>query len=177
MRKSYNFNGNKFIIGNDEVKEFDIGLSSMIALSISKREVEKKNFDRIFKTIETLKKSGKKARKKLVITFEYDDVPDEIYTIKSIREWTKRLFEKYPYLLYFINHNFFNNADMLLACLSDVHMLKIKNSTDVQLNIEMKKQLYEHLLKSTAIYSLCTLQDSENNTDDILSTFQHIMRK
>jgi len=57
-----------------------------------------------------------------MITFMgYDNTPQEIYEIKSIRKFTEKLFRKYPYILYFIC-NFESNAGLLLACIADIKM-------------------------------------------------------
>lgn len=114
---------------NPSVKEIKAmiarGERVMMFYHISKEEVLNKDFRGIAKLINTLKTVGKGAKRSLMLTCNgYDDVTDELYEIKEVREFVQAMFDKYPYLLYYIT-DFTGEADVwLLNSLADeVHTI------------------------------------------------------
>ena len=95
---------------------------SLCMVGISKDEILTRDFRRLDEFIKLLRECKTKSCQKAMITFMgYDDTPQEIYEIQSIRRFVEKLFRKYPYILYFIN-NFESNAGLLLACIADIKM-------------------------------------------------------
>lgn len=65
-------------------------------------------------------KFGKRARGSAVIAFSgYDDIPDEVFEIKEVRDYVKQLFKKYPHILYYMSEDM-EAVNVLLSCLCDV---------------------------------------------------------
>jgi len=95
---------------------------SLCVLAISKDEILTRDFRRVDKFMKLLQECKISSRQKVMITFMgYDNTPQEIYEIKSIRKFAEKLFRKYPYILYFIC-NYESNAGLLLACIADIKM-------------------------------------------------------
>jgi len=95
---------------------------SLCVLAISKDETLTRDFRRLDEFMKLLHECKISSRQKVMITFMgYDNTPQEIYEIQSIRLFVEKLFRKYPYILYFIT-NFESNSGLLLACISDIRM-------------------------------------------------------
>ena len=95
---------------------------SLCVLAISKDETLTRDFRRLDELVKLLHECKTESRQKVMITFMgYDNTPQEIYEIKSIRRFVEKLFRKYPYILYFIT-NFESNSGLLLACIADIRM-------------------------------------------------------
>ena len=89
---------------SDQIKNIeDVEKVSLIFYSVSKREVDNKDFSRIRKSLEILKETGKKAKGKMVLSFSgYDDDIREVYMIPEIREFVRILWNEYKYIFYFL---------------------------------------------------------------------------
>lgn len=120
--------------------------TTIITTSISKTEVETKNFDNINIFFEIVKKFGDKVKNKVIITFSgYEKDLREIYEIPEVREYVRLLFERHPYLFYFlspIDINFLILTSVIYcSLLNDIliwkmHMLFFcKNSGKIFVNI------------------------------------------
>lgn len=113
-----------FDLNNPSVKQIKEIIASgqrpMMFYHISKEEVLEKNFKGIGNLLKTVTTVGKGAKRSLVITCNgYDDVTDELYEIPEVRDFVRGMFEKYPYLLYYIA-DFNEEIDhWLLCCLAD----------------------------------------------------------
>jgi hypothetical protein len=96
------------------------GRKPMMFYHISKEEVLAKDYKGIGRLLKTVTAVGKGAKRSLIITCNgYDDVTDELYEIKEVREFVRGMFDKYPYLFYYIA-NFSEEIDhWLLCCLAD----------------------------------------------------------
>ena len=100
---------------------------SLCVLAISKDEILTRDFRRIDEFMKLLHECKIESCQKVMITFMgYDNTPQEIYEIKSIRRFVEKLFRKYPYILYFIT-NFESNSGLLLACIADIRMQAVVN--------------------------------------------------
>lgn len=106
--------------------------SSIIVHNILKSEVDKKiftNTEYLFQRLESLKTE---AKGKLLMLFSgYDDNPEEIYSIFEIRSYMKELFDKYPYMFYYLSQ-----LDMtyktLFFCLCDVSVVAPVNQNTLK---------------------------------------------
>ena len=95
---------------------------SLCMVGISKDEILTRDFRRIDELVKLLREYKISSCQKVMITFMgYDNTPQEIYEIQSIRKFVEKLFRKYPYILYFIT-NFESNSGLLLACIADIRM-------------------------------------------------------
>lgn len=107
-------------ITSDQVKE-----NNIIGVSIERKDVEKKDFKMIDMVIQAFEKSKKEGKAKMFLTFNgYEDVMDEIYEIKDIREYVSMLFKRCPHIFYFLSP-FDNNNRIILSCLSDLTKVQI----------------------------------------------------
>lgn len=114
----------------EQVKRVEI-----ILYSASKREVVKRDFKRIEKSLEILKKAGKDAKGKLYLTFDgYNNDVREIYMIPEIRTFVKTIWEKYKYIFYFLTV-FDNNRSIIFACINEFKAFQDINTKKIKLHI------------------------------------------
>lgn len=131
--------------------------SNIVAFAISSNEVKNIDFRRLDMLIKNFEKCKKKGKQKLMLTFSgYEYISDEIYEIKEIRNYVKKMFNKYPHIFYFLTPFYFNNK-IILCCISNVEMfysgqrkdlstifinkeerIPIKLKIDVPLDVRMK---------------------------------------
>lgn len=101
-----------------------IKLEGYVFATIEREEIESLNINNFVSLIHDCRKTmGKSARQKILPMFSgYDHIPDEVYEIKEIRQWVGMVFEKLPYLLYYISTE--DQLDqLLLACILDVETI------------------------------------------------------
>lgn len=126
--------------------------TTIITTSISKTEVETKNFDNINIFFEIVKKFGDKVKNKVIITFSgYEKDLREIYEIPEVREYVRLLFERHPYLFYFLSPIDINNK-IFYACLSDIEVISIGE----------KKSLIRHAKEQTICESFLSYKYQED---------------
>ncbi|WP_145949518.1 hypothetical protein [Paenibacillus sp. Y412MC10] len=110
------------------MEEYMIDISSesglppgkLYLLQIAKSSIDKMSFDFIDKCLSHLHDQGSKTFGTVITMIDgYGDVADDIYAIPEIRNWTKALVRKYPYILYFINHSLDSHIN-LLSCIGDI---------------------------------------------------------
>lgn len=106
--------------------------SSVIVHNILKSEVEKKDFkntEYLFQRLQTIKTD---AKGKILILFAgYDDNPEEIYSILEIRSFMKDLFNKHPYMFYYITQ-LDATYRTLFFCLCDVNVIAPVNQNTIK---------------------------------------------
>lgn len=66
----------------------------------------------------------------------YDDDPREVYAIPEIRAFYQRLWERWPYWLYFCNLESENLMMMTMCCLDSMDALKVKGRAQVQVSLD-----------------------------------------
>jgi|LSQX01.2.fsa_nt_gb hypothetical protein len=165
----------------EQVTELDILSCEYIAVDISKEEVINKDYTHIDRVLKIFKKCKKHGRSKLIILFAFDDVPEEIYEIREIREWVSGLLKRHPYLFYFISGEM-QNFQMLIACLADLKIIKRASLTsseilkmlligqklpDIYIQLNLKPQLYRKITASIIKYGR-KIGDSERNISKVL---------
>lgn len=132
----------------------------MFAYSVSKREIISKNFERLRKNLEVLKKAGKDAKGKLYLTFEgYEDDEREIYMIPEIRDFVKNIWEEYKYLFYFLT-SFDNNKAIIFACINDFKAYQNNNTGITGLKI-----VYDEEVKLQTITAMTEFGITINDVD------------
>lgn len=96
------------------------GKKPIMFYHISKEEVLQKDYRAIARLLKTVTTVGKDAKRSLVLTQNgYDDVSDELYELQEVREFVRGMFDKYPYLLYYIADFNPEIDNWLLCCLAD----------------------------------------------------------
>jgi hypothetical protein len=120
----YELNKNQVIEGN------------LIHCAIHKSEVSNLDFDRINEAIEVFEECGKKARGKLVITFDgYENTQLEIFEIQDIRNYVEKMFKNHNNLFYFLS-NEQNSNKSILACLVETKKTQTNGSImNMQINL------------------------------------------
>lgn len=132
----------------------------MFAYSVSKREIISKNFERLRKSLEVLKKAGKDAKGKLYLTFEgYEDDKREIYMIPEIRDFVKSIWEEYKFLFYFLT-SFDNNKAIIFACINDFKAYQNNNTGITGLKI-----VYDEEVKLQTITAMTEFGITINDVD------------
>lgn len=97
----------------------------IVCIAVTKGEILSDKFVTIDTFIRELKKYGQRAKGKLMLTFSgYDDVPYEVFEIEEVRNYMARVFERYPFIFYFLTDLDMNNKT-ILACLCDVETLYV----------------------------------------------------
>lgn len=102
----------------------DILETEHLTVTISKKEVIENDLDKISYIFNLLKKCKKRGKQKLILNFEgFHDSNKEIFEIKEIRNFLEKVFNKYPYMFYFLS-SVENNNKLILACLCEVEVIK-----------------------------------------------------
>ena len=152
----------------EEIKDVkQVKKTQMIFYAVSKNEIIRKNYRRILRTLELLKKSGKDAKGKLMLTFDgYNDDKREIYMISEIREFVKYIYTKYNFLFYFLT-TLDNNRSIVYACINDYKA--IQNNNDVFLKIIYNEDIRIKTINSMLEYG--KLIDDLEEMQRIIFTF------
>lgn len=101
----------------------------LIVYEVLKEDLLAMRFDKIENLLKTLKKSGKSANSSLMIIFSgYDDVPDEVYEIPAIRNWTGELIKRNPEIFYYLNRDL-QGDQIFLSTLCDVESFHVGEAT------------------------------------------------
>lgn len=173
-------NGFEFKYDVYQLTDEEILNATFIVHQVTKREVVGKDLsscEYIFNKLRGLKKAG---RGKLVLLFSgYDDVPDEIYSIKEIRDFVLSLFEKYPHMFYYLSQKDASFRSIFL-CLCDFQSVSPAKKDDirdvifdnkeitlVQTQFEAPESIFNTLVSSTIKYGL-SMGDSETATNQVL---------
>lgn len=174
-----------------EVTVDSIVNSAGVMTNITREEVDRKDFTRFMKTLESFEAAGVKARGKMFLTFYgYDDDPAEIYEIQSIREWIQEAFKICPHLFYFVittqNYN-----SCILSCLGDLtktapmpfgepmtaleYRARGVEPPDVLIALKIPKELENQILKSIIDYGI-SIGDSEDNIMEMVHSLTKFFR-
>ncbi|MGD2351968.1 hypothetical protein ACP8H2_09475 [Bacillus subtilis] len=120
---------------NEIMKAINKGMNPLLVYKISKEEVlemDMKGLDKFFKVVDRV---GTPVRQSVVIMCDgYNDIPDELYQIPEVSKFVKKMFRRFPHILYYIN----NDTDSyfwMLACLADeVTSMKVGDYETTQLS-------------------------------------------
>lgn len=94
---------------------------ALIALDIPREATEAGDMKHLDIVIRQLELERNYAYKCLSITFNgYNDIPDEIYEIDTIRNWCVKAVNRYPHLFYFLTEEIGMGRDTFIPCISDV---------------------------------------------------------
>ena len=97
----------------------DMNFFDLIIHSVNKSEVINKNTNTLNRVLKSLRKDLIKSYCKIMIIFDgYDNDQREIYEIKEIRDYVRKLFDENNDLFYFITKMGSLNK-VILACISD----------------------------------------------------------
>lgn len=103
--------------------------NSLIVFQVEKEDISTLSLERAEKTLSTLKETGKPARGALAIMFSgYDDIPDEVFEIPAIREWSAKFVDRNPEVFYFLNREL-QSDQMILTTLCDVSSFHVGEAT------------------------------------------------
>jgi hypothetical protein len=107
-----------------EVTTDDILETDRLTITITKKEVIKNDIKKLSHIFNLMKKCKKRGKQKLIIHFSgFESTDKEIFEIQEIRDYIKKVFNKYPYMFYFLS-NIENNNRLILACLCRVDVIK-----------------------------------------------------
>lgn len=140
---------------------------------VLKKEILAGDITRLSKKIKNLEKEGKKSKGGLIILFDgYNYDPREIYQIPQIRNFVRKLYEKHPYFIYFMN-DADNNDYLLLACLGKLNNVSRNISglicPDITLSDEIKKKII------TAVIMNCYYDgESQESLEEKLEVLRYI---
>lgn len=160
----------------------DIENNHFVGITIAKSDVEKYSFANIEKTMKVLDMAGKKARNKVMFSFDgYNDIPDEIYEIPAIRKWINRFAERYPHFLYYTTLDIGDGPVALLGAIGDVESMwqgkpilapiyydKYEDVPKKQLRLTLSKEKQEQLIQGLKKYGE-KVKDEKGATEKILT--------
>lgn len=158
----------------------DIENNHFVGIAIAKSDVEKCSFVNIEKTMKVLDMAGKKAKSKVMFSFDgYNDIPDEIYEIPAIRKWMNRFSEKYPHFLYYTTFDIADGPVALLGAIGDVESMwqgkpifapiyydKYEDVPKKQIRITLAKEIKDQLIQGLKKYGE-KVKDEKGATEKI----------
>lgn len=121
---------------------------------LNKSYIEALDLQEIDKMLNVFKRHGiKKYRNNIVFQIDgYNDDPREIFEIPEIKAFFKKVFDKYPYMLYFLSDINANDA-WVLACLCNKHQTcSIVGKRNIDLKMQFDNNLLSQILNQTVAY-------------------------
>ena len=126
---------------NENLSELDL-----IFCSISRREIITEDIEKINEILTHLRVNASKSKQKLMITFEgYDNDQREVYEIKEIRKYVRKIFDYNQDLFYFITEIMTNNK-ILLACLGIPKYMKRVEDISVKLGYDIEDEIKRKIM-------------------------------
>lgn len=130
----------------------DMNFFDLIIHSVNKSEVINKNTNTLNRVLKSLRKDLIKSYCKIMIIFDgYDNDQREIYEIKEIRDYVRKLFDENNDLFYFITKMGSLNK-VILACISDFQQIKTIGREDVIVGYEVSKEVKGKILNALSMY-------------------------
>lgn len=130
----------------------DMNFYDFIIHSVTRKEVLKKDTYALNQILKSLRENLIKSYCKIMITFDgYDDDYREIYEIREIRDYVRKLFDENNDLFYFITKKG-SLSKVILACISDFQQIKTKDEEDVIVGYMVSKEVKEKILKALSLY-------------------------
>ena len=130
----------------------DMNFFDLIIHSVNKSEVINKNTNTLNRVLKSLRKDLIKSYCKIMIIFDgYDNDQREIYEIREIRDYVRKLFDENNDLFYFITKMGSLNK-VILACISDFQQLKTIGREDVIVGYEVSKEVKRKILNALSMY-------------------------
>ncbi|MBK1812456.1 chlororespiratory reduction 6 domain-containing protein [Clostridium sp. YIM B02505] len=121
---------------------------------LNKSYIEALDLQEIDRMLTVFKRDGvKKYKNNIVFQVDgYDDDPREIFEIPEIKAFYKKVFDKYPYMLYFLS-NVNSNDAWVLACLCNKHQTcSVVGKTNIDLKMQFDNNLLSQILNQTIAY-------------------------
>ena len=113
----------RMIVINNVTKNHIIE-ADYICLDITKQEVKNINLRRARQTLKAFEDTGKQGKNKLIIGFKgYENTSKDIYEIKEIRKYAKKLFDEFPHIFYFLSNVVYSRT-AFLHCLYDENAVR-----------------------------------------------------
>ncbi|GFP77723.1 chlororespiratory reduction 6 domain-containing protein [Clostridium fungisolvens] len=131
---------------------------------LNKSYIEALDLQEIDKMLNVFKRHGiKKYRNNIVFQIDgYNDDPREIFEIPEIKAFFKKVFDKYPYMLYFLS-NINSNDAWVLACLCNKHQTcSIVGKRNIDLKMQFDNNLLSQILNQTVAYMMQIHESSKS---------------
>ena len=130
----------------------DMNFFDLIIHSVNKSEVIHKDTNALNQILKSLRKDLIKSYCKRMIIFDgYDNDQREIYEIREIRDYVRKLFDENNDLFYFITKMGSLNK-VILACISDFQQIKAIGREDVIVGYEVSKEVKGKILNALSMY-------------------------
>ena len=130
----------------------DMNFFDLIIHSVNKSEVIKKDTNALNRVLKSLRKDLIKSYCKIMLIFDgYDNDQREIYEIREIRDYVRKLFDENNDLFYFITKMGSLNK-VILACISDFQQIKTIGREDVIVGYEVSKEVKGKILNALSMY-------------------------
>ena len=130
----------------------DMNFFDLIIHSVNKSEVIHKDTNALNQILKSLRKDLIKSYCKTMIIFDgYDNDQREIYEIREIRDYVRKLFDENNDLFYFITKMGSLNK-VILACISDFQQIKAIGREDVIVGYEVSKEVKGIILNALSMY-------------------------
>ena len=130
----------------------DMNFFDLIIHSVNKSEVIHKDTNALNQILKSLRKDLIKSYCKTMIIFDgYDNDQREIYEIREIRDYVRKLFDENNDLFYFITKMGSLNK-VILACISDFQQIKAIGREVVIVGYEVSKEVKGKILNALSMY-------------------------
>ncbi|GFZ32728.1 hypothetical protein CSC2_32540 [Clostridium zeae] len=131
---------------------------------LNKNYIEALDLQEIDKMLNVFKRTGiKKYKNNIVFQIDgYNDDPREIFEIPEIKAFFKKVFDKYPYMLYFLS-NINSNDAWVLACLCNKHQTcSIVGKRNIDLKMQFDNNVLSQILNQTVAYMMQIRESSKS---------------
>lgn len=121
------------------MKVINKGMKPFVMYKISKEEIETgdmKGLDKFFKTI--LRVGSPLRQSCSIICGGYDDIPDELYEIPEVVKFVKKMFRRFPYILYYISTET-ESDHWLISSMAD----SLTSKADIEIKKMNANQVFE----------------------------------
>lgn len=91
----------------------------LVGVSVGIDEVKKVKFDTIEAGLKLARKEGVNLRGKIMLTIDgYENKKEELYEFPKVQHYCRRVFDKFPYIFYYLS-DIHNSNSIFLASLCD----------------------------------------------------------
>ncbi|MFD2640042.1 hypothetical protein [Piscibacillus salipiscarius] len=139
----------------ETIKSGNIATTNYICLEISKSKITNRNVKQHLKAFSEIEKHQTKFKNKVVLMFQgYDYDSREIYEIREIRRWVRKLVEQKPHIFYYLSVEFETMA-IILPCIFEYEVMSkgpLGILTKLKPNEKKLKEIcdavYEHAIQN-----------------------------
>jgi hypothetical protein len=131
--------------------ETSLNKPTIVIMTLNRKHIERLDLKEVNQMMDVFRKKGLRSFKgRVVLEVDgYEDDPREIFEIPEIKAFYRRVFQKYPHLIYFLSP--VNGSDAwILACLCDTYQtIKAAGAENVTLKMRFDSDTFNDLQMKT----------------------------